>query len=56
MRLPVKLLRSLRECFASLRYRLFSRENTLALLLCLIVLALAVMTAGRAPLWIYQGF
>lgn len=45
MRLPITLLR-----------RLFNRENTWALLLSLIILALAVMTAGRAPLWIYQGF
>lgn len=36
--------------------RLFSRENLLALLLCLILIALVIMSAGTAPLWIYQGF
>ncbi|MCC6799934.1 MAG: hypothetical protein IT325_07440 [Anaerolineae bacterium] len=36
--------------------RLFSRENLLALALCLIVLLLIVVTADAAPRWIYQGF
>lgn len=36
--------------------RLFSRENMLALLLCLIAIALVVMTSSSAPQWIYQGF
>ncbi len=36
--------------------RLFSRENMLALLLCLIAIALIVMTSRNAPQWIYQGF
>ena len=36
--------------------RLFSRENLLALLLALILAALTIMSAGTAPLWIYQGF
>jgi hypothetical protein len=36
--------------------RLFSRENMLALLLCLIAIALVVMTSSNAPQWIYQGF
>lgn len=35
---------------------LFSRENLYALLLCLAVLAILVLTADQAPLWIYQGF
>jgi hypothetical protein len=35
---------------------LFNRENLWALLLCLIVIAVLVMTADSAPLWIYQGF
>jgi hypothetical protein len=34
----------------------FSRENLLALALCLIVIALIVVTADSAPQWIYQGF
>ncbi len=36
--------------------RLFSRENLLAILLCLIAVAVVVMTAGSSPRWIYQGF
>lgn len=36
--------------------RLFSRENLLALLLCLILIAVIVMTSDTAPRWIYQGF
>lgn len=35
---------------------LFSRENLLAVALCLIVIALIVVTADSAPQWIYQGF
>ncbi|HHY88340.1 MAG TPA: hypothetical protein GYA06_05405 [Chloroflexi bacterium] len=51
MRLPVDrpaLLRGLRA--------LFSAENLLALLFCLILIALVILTADSAPLWIYQGF
>jgi len=36
--------------------RLRTRENLLALLLALIILALIIFTASSAPLWIYQGF
>lgn len=36
--------------------RIFSRENLLALTLCLIVISLIVVTADAAPQWIYQGF
>lgn len=36
--------------------RVFSRENLWALLLCLIVLAVIIMTADPSPQWIYQGF
>jgi len=35
---------------------LFSRENFLALLLCLILIALVIVTADQSPQWIYQGF
>lgn len=35
---------------------IFSRENLLALLLALIVIALVVFTADITPDWIYQGF
>ena len=36
--------------------RLFSRENLCALLLCLILIAILILTADQAPQWIYQGF
>jgi hypothetical protein len=36
--------------------RLFSRENLLALVLCLILILLIIVTTDSAPLWIYQGF
>ena len=36
--------------------KLFTRENFLALLLCLILIALVIVTADSSPIWIYQGF
>ncbi len=39
-----------------MRSWLFSRENLYALLLCLIVIAIIIVTADQAPQWIYQGF
>jgi hypothetical protein len=36
--------------------KLFSRENLYAILLCLILIAIIILTADKAPLWIYQGF
>ena len=36
--------------------RLFSKENLLSLLLCLILIALVIFTADSSPTWIYQGF
>jgi hypothetical protein len=35
---------------------LFSRENVFALLLCVIVLLVIILTADTSPQWIYQGF
>jgi hypothetical protein len=35
---------------------IFTRENLLALLLCLIIIALVIFTADTSPTWIYQGF
>ena len=35
---------------------LFTRENLLALVLCLILIALTIFTADTSPTWIYQGF
>jgi hypothetical protein len=36
--------------------KLITRENLYALLLCLILIAIIIMTADQAPQWIYQGF
>jgi len=36
--------------------RLFNRENLIALAVCLMVIAVLVLTADSAPQWIYQGF
>jgi len=36
--------------------RLASRENLLALALCLIVILVILVTADSSPQWIYQGF
>jgi len=44
------------SCEVLMRRRLLRRENVIALILCLIVIAVIVMTADQAPLWIYQGF
>lgn len=35
---------------------LLTRENILAILLCLILIALLIFTADTSPTWIYQGF
>jgi hypothetical protein len=35
---------------------LFTPENLLAVLLCLILIALVIFTADTSPTWIYQGF
>jgi hypothetical protein len=35
---------------------IFNRENALALLLALILIALVIFTADTTPTWIYQGF
>lgn len=35
---------------------IFTRENLWALALCLILIALTVLTADLSPTWIYQGF
>ena len=33
-----------------------NRENLWAVLLCLALIVVFIMTADSAPLWIYQGF
>ena len=35
---------------------LLTRENLLAVLLFLILIALVIFTADTSPTWIYQGF
>jgi len=35
---------------------IFSRENLWALILCLVVLAVFILSADSSPQWIYQGF
>ena len=35
---------------------LFTRENLLAVLICLILIAQVSFTADTSPNWIYQGF
>lgn len=39
-----------------LRKHILTRENLIALLLCLLITLLVIFSADRAPLWIYQGF
>jgi hypothetical protein len=36
--------------------RVLSRENVFALALCLLMIAMIVVTTSSAPQWIYQGF
>ncbi len=40
----------------SLLRRLFSRENLLALAICLILILIVILTSDNSPQWIYQGF
>ncbi len=39
-----------------MKFRLFTRENLWALVFCLILVALVILTASSTPIWIYQGF
>ncbi len=36
--------------------KLFTSENIYALLLCLLVILVLIVTADQSPQWIYQGF
>ena len=36
--------------------RLNTPENRWAVLLCLMVILLIILTADQSPVWIYQGF
>jgi hypothetical protein len=39
-----------------MKFQLFTRENLWALIFCLILIALVVLTVSNTPVWIYQGF
>jgi hypothetical protein len=39
-----------------MKFQLFTRENLWALIFCLILVLLVILTASSAPNWIYQGF
>lgn len=39
-----------------MKKRIFTTENLWALALALILIALVILTASSAPIWIYQGF
>ena len=34
----------------------FTRENLLAVLLCLMAIAVLILTVDSSPTWIYQGY
>lgn len=36
--------------------KIFSRENLIALVLCIILILLIIVTSDASPEWIYQGF
>jgi hypothetical protein len=36
--------------------RILSKENLYALALCLLVVALIILSSDQTPQWIYQGF
>lgn len=38
------------------RRHLLTRENLFALALCLLLIALLIVTTDNTPRWIYQGF
>jgi hypothetical protein len=39
-----------------MKSKIFNRENLWAVLLCLILILVMILTASNAPIWIYQGF
>lgn len=41
---------------ASRMRKILTRENLYALLICLMLIAIVILTASQAPQWIYQGF
>jgi hypothetical protein len=41
---------------ASSMRRILTRENVFAIVFCLILILLVIVTADTAPQWIYQGY
>jgi type II secretory pathway component PulL len=39
-----------------MKFHIFTRENLWAVVICLILVILVILTASSAPIWIYQGF
>jgi len=39
-----------------MKFRVFTRENLWALIVCIIMVILVIVTADSSPMWIYQGF
>ena len=36
--------------------KIITKENLLALAICLVIIGLIIFTSDNAPLWIYQGY
>ena len=53
---PEPLLSGSGEQRPTIIQRIFSRENLIALGLCLLIILLIIVTTDSAPQWIYQGF
>lgn len=53
---PEPLLSASGEQRPTILQRIFSRENLIALGLCLLIILLIIVTTDSAPQWIYQGF
>ncbi len=46
----------MRRTIAFLRRWIWNRENLYALIFCLALAAIIILTTDDSPLWIYQGF
>jgi len=49
-------MESARNPFGEVLGLIFSRENLLALVIALLLIAIFITTAADAPRWVYQGF
>ena len=56
MNYPVKDPQEFRFQIQKILALRFSRENVLAVILALVLIAIYIMTASDSPIWIYQGF